>query len=421
MRFNLPYGKGSLACELPDARIAAVVRSEGISEGGTDTAENIVLRSMETPIASPRLEELARGAKRVVLIASDHTRPVPSRVIVPPMLEAIRRGSPEAEITILIATGCHRATTAEELAAKFGEEIAARERIVVHDCDSEELVSLGKLPSGGELEIHRLAAEADLLVAEGFIEPHFFAGFSGGRKSVLPGIASRRCVRHNHNAGFIDSACARSGVLDGNPIHADMLFAAKAARLRYVVNVVLNAHGQVVASFAGDTERAHRAGADYVLEKMSCKAPKSDIVITTNNGYPLDQNLYQMVKGMYTAEDCCAEGGVIIAAGECGDGIGGESFHAMFRGGKSPAALLEEFRCIPPEETRIDQWQAQILARIMEKHSVILVSALPEEDVRSFGMIPASTVEEALMAADALLGRPGSISVIPEGISVIIK
>ena len=305
--------------------------------------------------------------------------------------------------------------------AKFGEEIVEREHIVVHDCDSEALVSLGRLPSGGKLEINRTAVEADLLVAEGFIEPHFFAGFSGGRKSVLPGIASRACVRYNHNAGFIDSVYARAGVLEGNPIHADMIHAARAARLRYIVNVVLNAHGEVVASFAGDTEQAHLAGAGYVLDKMSCEAARSDIVITTNNGYPLDQNLYQMVKGMYTAENCCADGGVIIAVGECSDGIGGEVFREMFRGGRSPAALLEEFRGIPPEKTRIDQWQAQILARIMEKYSVILVSSLPEADVRSFGMIPAANVEEALAAADALLGRPGRISVIPEGISVIIR
>ena len=258
-------------------------------------------------------------------------------------------------------------------------------------------------------------------MAEGFIEPHFFAGFSGGRKSVLPGIASRSCVRYNHNAGFIDSIRARAGVLEGNPIHEDMLFAAKAARLRYVVNVVLNAHGEVMASFAGDAEKAHLAGAAYVLEKMSCEAPRSDIVITTNNGYPLDQNLYQMVKGMYTAENCCAEGGVIIAVGECSDGIGGETFHEMFRSGKSPAAILEELRAIPPEETRIDQWQVQILARILSKHSVVLVSSLDEETVRSFGMVPAADMEAALAAADAILGRPGQISVIPEGISVIIK
>jgi len=360
----------------------------------------------------------------VVLITSDHTRPVPSKVIVPLMLEEIRQGNPQAQITILIATGCHRATTREELVAKFGEEIVQREHIVVHDCDSGDLVNLGQLPSGGELRINQLAAQADLLVAEGFIEPHFFAGFSGGRKSVLPGIASRDCVRYNHNSGFMDSAYARAGELQENPIHRDMLFAAKTAKLAYIVNVVLNSRGQVIASFAGDCEQAHLAGAAFVADKMSCSGEKTDIVVTTNNGYPMDQNLYQMVKGMCTAEGCCKPGGVIIAVGKCEDGLGGDEFYRTFRDNPSPAAILEKFRATAPVDTCIDQWQSHILARIMEKHHVILISELDADVVKDFKMVPAKDMEDALAAADKLLGYNHSISmvtVIPEGISVIVR
>ena len=309
MKIHLPYGKGKLAFDLPEERIAGVLCNDSMKASADATADEIVRRSMEQPIGSPRLRELARGRDRVVLIASDHTRPVPSQAIVPQMLQEIREGNPQADITILIATGCHRSTTKEELAAKFGEDIVSREKIVIHDCDSEDLTYLGQLPSGGELRINRLAAEADLLVAEGFIEPHFFAGFSGGRKSVLPGIASRACVRYNHNSGFMDDPYSRAGELAKNPIHRDMIHAAKAAGLAFIVNVVLNAHGQVIASFAGDCESAHETGAKFVLDKMSCPAQRSDIVITTNNGYPMDQNLYQMVKGMCTAEACCNDFG----------------------------------------------------------------------------------------------------------------
>lgn len=159
------------------------------------------------------------GKKDVVIIASDHTRPVPSKIIMPLMLEEIRKGNPDADITILIATGCHRETAKEELVQKFGKDIVDNEKILVHDCDdTTNLVSLGRLPSGGELIINKIAVEADLLCSEGFIEPHFFAGFSGGRKSVLPGIASRKTVLANHRSAFIADDHARTGILEGNPI-----------------------------------------------------------------------------------------------------------------------------------------------------------------------------------------------------------
>ena len=190
-KIMLPYGKQSMALEVDEGHLAGVLQSGIHSYRPSKEAEELVRESLEHPIGAPRLRELAKGRRRVTIIASDHTRPVPSRVIMPRMLEEIRAGNPDAEITILIATGLHRSTTRAELAAKFGDEIVGREQIVVHDCDdAENLVNLGKLPSGGNLIVNRLAVKTDLLVSEGFIEPHFFAGFSGGRKSVLPGVST---------------------------------------------------------------------------------------------------------------------------------------------------------------------------------------------------------------------------------------
>lgn len=422
MRLKLPYGRTSLECTLPKHRVNGVLRGRLDSYVPSGEPEQLVIDSMNHPCASLPLWQLAQGKQKVVLIASDHTRPVPSKVIVPEMLRQIRAGSPDADITILIATGCHRGTRLEELEEKFGSEIVAREKILVHDCEDEDnLITIGTLPSGGELRINRLAAEADLLVAEGFIEPHFFAGFSGGRKSVLPGIASRTCVHYNHNSGFMDDPHARAGVLENNPIHRDMLYAAKAINLAYIVNVVINSQKQVIASFAGDCEQAHLEGTRFVMEQMGCFAIPADVVITTNNGYPLDQNVYQMVKGMSTAEAACRDGGVIIAVGQCGDGIGGESFLRMFRECGSASELLRKFRDTPPEETVTDQWQAHILARILEHHTVILVSDVDPELVRMLNMYPASDMEESLKIAAQILGREDyDITVIPEGISVIV-
>ena len=240
--FLLPYGKEKLTAKIEDEHLAGVLLSELHSYKAPKSGAELVQDALEHPIGTPRLCDMAVGKKKVVVISSDHTRPVPSHIMMPLILAEIRKGNPDADITILISTGLHRTTTKEELAAKFGPEIMANEKIVVHDCDDKDnLVYLGKLPSGGNLIINRLAAEADLLVAEGFIEPHFFAGFSGGRKSILPGVASRETVMYNHNSGFIADPHARTGVVEGNPIHNDMLYAARAARLDFIVNVVIDA------------------------------------------------------------------------------------------------------------------------------------------------------------------------------------
>ena len=420
---RFPYGRQELTVSIPDDRYAGTLTAR-MPRGENEAL--LVREAMAHPLGSPSLAELARGKRKVVLIASDHTRPVPSRLLIPPMLAAIRAGNPNAEITILIATGCHRETTKEELIGKFGPEIAAKERIVVHDCDDEaNLVSLGTLPSGGELVINRLAAEADLLVAEGFIEPHFFAGFSGGRKSVLPGVAARRTVMYNHNSRFIADPRCRTGITAGNPIHEDMLFAAQRAGLAFVLNVVINAEKEVVMAAAGEPEAVHAAGRRFLLDRCRVKAIPSDIVITTNGGYPLDQNIYQSVKGMTAAEATVRKGGVIVMFSRCGDGHGGKRFYETFRDEKDLDRMTDGFLRTPPEKTVPDQWQSQILARVLKKADVILVSDAPDGIVSDLHLIPAHSPEEALTLADRRLAergiRNGGILAVPDGVSVIVS
>ena len=420
--FDLPYGKGTVRLTVEDGHLAGVLRS-GIHEyRPADDPETIVRKSIENPIGSPRLCELAKGKRRVTVIASDHTRPVPSRVIMPQMLAEIRRGNPGAEITILVATGLHRSTTREEIAAKFGDAVAANERIVVHDCDdAANLVRIGTLPSGGELVINRIAAEADLLVSEGFIEPHFFAGFSGGRKSVLPGIASRATVMYNHNSAFIAHPDARTGVVDGNPIHRDMLFAARAAKLAFVVNTVIDANHDPIFSVAGDCEEAHRAGREFLSSRCRADAVPADIAVSTNGGYPLDQNIYQSVKGMTAAEATVKPGGVIVMFSKAADGHGGASFHRTFRDEPDLKRMMDAFLARRPEETIIDQWEAQILARILLKARVVFVSDCDDQIVRDMHMIPAHGADEAMAKARELVGRDDyTVTVVPDGVSVIV-
>lgn len=416
----LPYGNKKLELEVPSN---AVILSSGIEELiSTRPGYEIVREAMEDPIGSPRLCELARGKRTATLIISDHTRPVPSKDIVPEMLREMREGNPDIDITLLVATGCHRGTKAEELIRKLGEEIVANEKIVVHDaCDPSTNVNIGILPSGAPLVIDLLAAETDLLVAEGFIEPHFFAGFSGGRKSVLPGVCDQVTVFGNHCSRFIDSPFARAGVLDGNPIQEDMLAAGRMAKLAYIVNVIIDENKETVAAFAGDFDKAHREGCEFLLKWCKTDKAPADIVITTNGGAPLDQNLYQCTKGLSTAEATANPGSVIIICAECADGHGGEGFYHYLRDCASPAALYEACMATPQDRTPQDQWQAQIQARIQDDHTVIFVTR-PElkNMVEDMKMIYAPSPEEAFAMAKSIKGEDASVTVIPNGISVII-
>ena len=310
---SFPYGKTKIDYSFEENQLLGVLDSS-INEYIPPLSEqDLVKNALKNPVGQD-LYSLAKGKKNVVIIASDHTRPVPSKIIMPLMLEEIRKASPDVKITILIATGCHRGTTKSELVSKFGSEIVEKENIYIHDCDDREmLVNIGTLPSGGECEINRLAYEADLLVSEGFIEPHFFAGFSGGRKSVLPGVCGRKTVLANHCSEFIDNPNCRTGILDNNPMHKDMLWAAKKAGLAFIVNVVLNANKEIIFATAGDCEGAHKRGTDFLSSLCGAKAIEADIVITTNGGYPLDQNAYQAVKGMTAGESTVKKNGVIIS------------------------------------------------------------------------------------------------------------
>jgi len=418
-----PYGKNQLDYEFNEKELVGVLTSS--IEEYTPEAEGyeLVKRALESPIASKKLSELSRGKQNIVIIASDHTRPVPSKIIIPQMLAEIRKGNPDADITILIATGCHRETTKQELINKFGEEIVAKEKIYIHDCDEKEkLVNIGVLPSGGQCEINKIALDADLLVAEGFIEPHFFAGFSGGRKSVLPGIAGRTTVLANHCSEFIEHKNARTGILEDNPIHNDMVWAAKKAKLAFIVNVVLNSEKEPIFAVAGDFEMAHKKGTEFLSSLCGVDAIDADIVISTNGGYPLDQNIYQAVKGMTAAEATVKKDGVIIMLASSADGTGGEHFYHQLADEEDISKTMSTFLARKRGETLPDQWQSQILVRILMHARVIYVSEMDDQIVEKMHMVPAHSIEEALLIAKELVKTDcPRIVAIPDGVAVMVK
>lgn len=422
MLFQIPYYKKHLDVEIEDSLVNGVLTSHAESYKTSKTEKELVREAINNPINSPKLEDLVKGKNKIVIISSDHTRPVPSHITMPIYLETIRKGNPSADITILIATGMHRPTTKEELINKYGEKIVREEKIVVHNAyNDEDMAFKGILPSGGELWINKIACEADLLVSEGFIEPHFFAGFSGGRKSVLPGIASKKTVLWNHNAKFIASPYSRSGSLKDNPIHKDMVYAAKAANLKYILNVVINSEKKIIYAVSGDLEEAHKVGCDFVLSLAKVDSVKSDIVITSNGGYPLDQNMYQTVKGLSSGEACVNDGGVIIIASSCVDGHGGEFFYHLLADYENVEEAYKNICDVDPSKTEFDQWEAQVLLRILVKAKVIVVSE--DCDPKLFTdmhMMHANTLSEALNMARSIVGNK-KITIIPDGIAVIVK
>lgn len=418
--FDIPYYTSSLPLHVEDKNLKAVLNSRTDTYDAGKSEADLVRDALEHPIGTPRLRELARGRQKVVLVTSDHTRAVPSKLTLPILLEEIRAGNPDADITILIATGLHRPTTEEEQRRMFGDAIVDQEKIVVNKAfEDEDFERVCELPSGAELWVNKLALHCDLLVTEGFIEPHFFAGFSGGRKSILPGICNAVTVNENHSYKAIASPYAATGVLEHNPIHEDMVFAARAVNVQFIMNVALNAEKKVIAAFAGDLEQAHLQGVEFVRGLAQCPSVTGDIVVTSNGGYPLDQNLYQSPKAVATAEACCRDGGVIIMCASCCDGMGGTHFEKLIVRGTVDEidAYLSK---IPPKETIPEMWCAQIFSRILKKHRIILVTNyLDHEMVRKANMIPASSPDEALEMAYGMMGRDAEVVVIPDGVAVL--
>jgi nickel-dependent lactate racemase len=389
------------------------------------TGIEIVREAMENPIDSPRLSELAKGKDDCVIIISDHTRPVPSKDILPNMIRELREGSPDIKITLLVSTGFHRPTTIEELRNKLGDALYEefKDNIVVHDAhDPSRNVKVGSLPSGPDCIIDKVAIDTQLLVSEGFIEPHFFAGFSGGRKSILPGVADAVTVMGNHCSKFIDSPYSRTGILDHNPMHEDMLAAARMAKLAYIVNVVIDEDKKTVAAFAGNFETAHRKGCDFIADYVCVKPTYADIVITTNGGYPLDQNAYQSPKGMTAGEATAKDGAVIIMLASCSDGTGGDFFYHIIADEPDIETAYQKFLATPQEETAPDQWCSQILARIVRKYKVIFVANEDQKDmIEGLKMEYAPSLEAAYKRAREIKGEDASLTCIPNGISVVVR
>ncbi|MBS7635692.1 nickel-dependent lactate racemase [Candidatus Bathyarchaeota archaeon] len=420
MIISVPYGKGIVDVDLPDRNVIAILKSADF-DPLINEAEAI-RNSLNAPIGDEPLSLTASRKTRITVIVSDYTRATPNKILIPPVIEAIKKvGRRADELKILVAYGLHKSASEDELKEFLGKETLDEVEVINHDAEDEKsIIYLGETSFRTAVYVNRLIVESDLVVLTGLIEPHFFAGYSGGRKAILPGVAGKESIFHNHSFKMIMHPLSRYGVLSGNPIHEDMVEAAKMIKHAYLVNVVIDRNHKITGVFAGDIFKAHLEGVKFLDAHVKVKSPsRADIVITSNGGYPLDRDLYQAVKGMATGELIVREGGVIVIFAECIDGIGRghENFYQLIAEAKNPEETLERIR---REEPIKDQWEAQILAQILKKTNVILVTKnIKHSLIEEMHMIPSSSSEEALEQAYRIAGRNPRIAVVPEGPYVI--
>ncbi len=417
MRIKLAYGQQGLEVDFPD-RIVDVIEPRFVEGLPDETAA--IRQSLKQPIGSAPLHDIASSSDPVAIVFSDRTRPMPSDRVLPIILEELQH-IPLERITLINALGTHRQNTPQELEAMLGRKILDRYRVVQHNPqDRESMVHLGKSHFGNDVWVNREFVEAKVKILTGFIEPHFFAGFSGGPKSVLLGVAAFESILRNHSAPMIDNPNATWGIMEGNPIQEEMREIAGLVQPDFIVNVTLNKHRAITGVFAGDWQTAHAAGCAFARECVMRPVPQPyDVVVTTNSGFPLDLNLYQTVKGMSAAVRIVRERGTIVVASECSDGVPEHgSFRQLLKAQSSPAKLLEMIRAHP--EPVHDQWQVQILARILMKARVYLYSTLPEEEVRAAHLVPVrdipSLIHQLQVENEGIEGdRKFRVAVMPEG------
>ena len=414
MKVKLAYGRDGLTVDLPDhTDIVAAPALPGITG-----AKAALLQALRRPIGSPPLAALVQAGNKVVIVHSDITRATPNHLILPVLLAELEAsGVRREDITLLNGLGTHRAQTEAEMRALLGDGVYDNYRCLQHNAyDGEMLVSLGTTRSGHPLRVNRLLLESDVRILTGFIEPHFFAGFSGGPKGVMPALCGAESVLTNHGREMIAHPQATWGVCEGNPLWEEMRDAALKVDPTFLLNVTLNEDKEITAVFAGDLLEAHQAGREFVRQQaMTAVEEPYDIAVTTNSGFPLDQNLYQTVKGMSAAARIVRDGGHIIMAAACEDGIPDHGrYAALLAEGGSPQGVLD--RLAQPGFGEQDQWQVQIQALIQLRAQVHVYSdGLSDEQIERALFIPCRDIAATVSQLLASLGPGARICAMPEG------
>ena len=413
MKINLAYGEGHLAVEFPEDRTTVI---EPTAIAGLPDERAALMFALDQPIGASALRQLVRRDSRVTIVFTDITRATPNHRLIPWLLDYLSSLVPRENITLLNGLGTHRPNTRAELEKLLTPAVVENYRVLNHEPENLAAhVQLGVTRDGTPALLNRHLVVADVRIITGFIEPHFFAGFSGGPKGIMPGVAHLRTVMSNHGARNIGDTSAVFGVTEGNPIWEEMRDIALRAGPSFLLNVALNDERQITGIFAGDLMAAHKVGIEFVRRSaMQPVGELFDVVVTTNSGYPLDMNLYQGVKGMSAGARILKPGGTLILAAECREGMPANSpMDKMLRSVSGPEAVLASLAA--SGEARPEQWQAQILALIQRRANILVYSSLPNEVIRAAHLKPcrdtAATVTETLKK----LGNQARVAVLPQG------
>ena len=412
MRLSFGFGAGTQEVEVPDQNLLGVLKANQSEKTALSGAQEVE-RALEHPIGTGRIEEVFSPGEKVAVITSDITRPCPSWVILPPLLDRLyRAGIKKEDITLIFALGSHRRHTPEEMKHLAGER--AWEEIQCVDSDPEDCVRMGMTSRGTPVDITRKAAMADKRICIGNIEYHYFAGFSGGAKAIMPGVSSRAAIQQNHSRMMEPEA--QTGRLEGNPIREDIEEAGKICGIDYIVNVVLDEHKKIVYAAAGSAVEAHRAGC-RCLDGMYRREiqQKADIVLVSQGGAPKDLNLYQTQKALDNAAHAVREGGIIILIGSCREGYGEKTFQQWIEEAEKPSDLIERVK----RDFQLGGHKAAAIAGVLEKADIFLVSEMEKKQVRKCFLLPFLKAQDAYDEAVKRLGPNASVLAIPYGGSIL--
>jgi nickel-dependent lactate racemase len=412
----LKYGETSLNIDIPDKNLIGIINPNFVK--GVENPEDEVLRAILNPIRTPTLDKIAKPGDTVSIVVDDHTRPIKSKIIIKPLLDHLNKiGIPDENITLIIGHGSHRKIREDEAENLLGKEILERVNWLPHDANSEDLVYIGETSYKTKVYINKVFHDSNVRILTGDVCLHYYAGYGGGRKSVLPAISGMETIRHNH--AMLTHPKATTGNLDGNPVHLDMTEAAKMANPQFIVNIVMNHKKEIVKAFAGDLEEAFMQGVKLVDQIYKVKVDKlADIVLVSAGGYPTDIDLYQAYKAIDSALRVVKPGGVLVVAAECRDGHGHKVFYEWMKKYQTAEEMEKEIK----NNFRLGGHKAYYLLKAKEKADIILISKMnPKEVKNTFRLEPAKNLDEALEMAFAKKGRDAKILVMPEAAKVLPK
>ena len=411
MKLEFGFGTGVQTVEVPDRNLIGELHANKVPAGLTGDAE--VRRALAAPIGTPRLRDIVKSGETVAIVTSDITRPMPTAAVMPSVLDELYAGGIKPEdITLVFALGSHRRHTAEEQRKLAGERAFNEIRCV--DSDPDDCVSYGTTSLGTPVDITRIVAEADRRICLGNIEYHYFAGYSGGAKAIMPGVSTRAAIQANHSRMVLPECHA--GNLESNPLRQDIEEAGAMVGIDFILNVVLSEHKEILKAVAGDAVLAHREGCRFLdtLYRKELKAP-ADIVIVSQGGAPKDLNLYQTQKALDNAAHAVKKGGIIILIGSCREGMGEKTFEEWMKSAATAESLIERIK----KEFRLGGHKAAAIALVLQKAEIMLVSELEDDFVRSVFLTPKHSAQEALDDAFRKLGPEATVLSMPYGGSTL--